>query len=179
MQVDAPHSEQGGILSAFCGSIQGVRLSVFDTFCGAISRDVRAGDVVSVRVHGWATSLRRSKSEPIRIDPTKLRAEVRETFGELLDPAGMIVLRTEGVAAIFPALECDSPLYKIYGPVKAVRLGGALLGRAVWVLTVAVARPDDQDLDVDVSVTSGVWEQHAPAIGDDVEGVVWLQASFD
>lgn len=81
------------------------------------------------------------------------------------------------MVAFLPALPC-SPLHELRAPIRAVRAGEPLLGMPVWVLTVLFMRDDDDEgLEMELRVSGAVWEGPAPEIGDDVEGIIWVQAS--
>ncbi len=94
---------------------------------------------------------------------------------------GELVIHIDQMAAFFPATGAPSPLHEVRSPVKAVREGISLLGMSVWTLTLTIARPEDgdTDLDIEVSVTSSIWKGAAPKEGDAVQGLVWLQATFE
>jgi hypothetical protein len=106
---------------------------------------------------------------------------MREGFREAFERHGELVLHTEQLAAFFPISGDPSPLHEIRSPVKHVREGTPLLGLSVWVLTLTIARAGDgeTDLDVELSVTSAVWEGLAPRPGDAVQGLIWVQAVFE
>jgi hypothetical protein len=96
------------------------------------------------------------------------------------EPGKPLEIHTTGMAAFFQHEHNDRDDCEFRGPVKAVRelLGGAFGARA-WVLRVTVLRDgdrDDEDIDLDIVVSERVLgEQSLPQVGDDVQGVGWVQ----
>ena len=71
----------------------------------------------------------------------------------------------------------DADEYSFRGAVQYVDPFTDFLGQAGWRLRVAVIRADDNDaLDLEIVVTARAWDGPAPpAVGQDVEGNLWLQ----
>lgn len=80
-----------------------------------------------------------------------------------------------GMALLLPRAQGDRDDYIFRGPIREVRLE-VMLGQPVWRLRVTVLRAGDADIDIDVIVTRKVWRSdHAPHVGDDIQGSLWLQ----
>lgn len=158
------------------GRIGHVPITVFDTFCDGFSDKIMAGETVTLHLAAWAINLRRASSEPMRIALDDIKApQVREIFQAGTAKDGTIEIDTAGMVVFLPSLAC-SPLYELRTPIKAVYPGVPLLGMPVWILIVPFQRDDGESLDMELHVTGGIWEGPAPKIGDDVEGIIWVQA---
>lgn len=175
------HDEDFPLIRLYEGEIGSAAINVFDTFCAGASRAIRPGDKVTARMHGWAVRMEPASTEPIILGPDKLSAELREQFRETLERDGKVVFHTETWVSLIPLAGGKSPLHELRSPVKAVREGPRLPGLSTWVLTLTLARSADctVDHDIEVSVTSAVWKGAAPAPGDAVQGLVWIQAAFE
>jgi hypothetical protein len=182
IDITAVHADEDcGFVRLCQGTVDGVSLTAFDTFCAGASRPIAAGDRVSARLHAWAVSAERGSTEPHRFRPEDVSDSVREAFRETFERDGILVIHTDRLVALFPRRSVPSPLYEYRSPVKAVRESAPLLGMSVWILTLTVGRSedDDSDLDIELSVTSGIWKGPPPQPGDAVQGILWLQASFE
>jgi len=180
MRVKAYHyDEDSADLCLIEGSVDGVALTVFDTFCSGIDRFVPVGDEISLPLHGWATSLKRASLEPMRLQAHQVHPSVREAFAGSFERDGHVEMLVDDLASALPTLTEASPLLEIFGPVKAVEATAAVMGLDRWILRVTIARPrDDTDLDIEISVTSAVWQGEPPRVGDRVVGRVWLQGGL-
>lgn len=158
--------------------IEGISFTAFDAFCGATSRLVTVGSDIPVRLHAWAISAERASSDPIRYKPEDVSPSMREAFAEAFERDGELVFQTDQMVALLPRVEGTSPLYEFQSPIKAVRDGRPLLDMATWVLTIAIARPDDSEetVDIELTVTGARWDGAPPQPGESIHGILWLQA---
>jgi hypothetical protein len=174
-------TDKGRNLAVVTGDIGEVEVTVFDSVCAARTLNW-TGEPVKMRLRGWAVSLRLADMTPDRIEISTLQPDTQSAFAHSADADGFITLHKDGAAMLLPAMEGDTPLYRVRGPIKHVSPPRQILhGLEVRTLRLTVARSLDSELDVDVavSVTNAVWAGAPPSTGQDVEGLIWLQATFD
>jgi hypothetical protein len=82
-----------------------------------------------------------------------------------------------GMGMFVPAGSGAADEYSFRGAVHYIDPFTDFLGQAGWRLRVAVIRADDNDaLDLEIVVTARAWDDpEPPAVGQDVEGDLWLQ----
>lgn len=178
--TDVLMDEDCSLLRLYECSVRGVSMDLFDSLCAGSQRGLASGDRIMGRVHGWATMLERAPGEPIVIAPEDASPDMRQAFSKDFERDGKLVIHTEELACLLPTSWAGScPLHEVQGIVRAVRTGPPILGRSVFVLTTTVVRPDNGDIDIDISVTSEIWRGDDPHVGDVVRGIVWLQIMFE
>ncbi|MBB3982844.1 hypothetical protein GGR44_002524 [Sphingobium fontiphilum] len=158
-----------------------VGFSAFDTFCLASYYQMSVG-LIAVRayVHGWAVKLELPSTQPIVLLPDQVSASVREAFAERFEQDGKVTIETKQMAALLPYRKESTPLHEIRGVVQAVSEEKEMLSLSFITLIVTVARQDDgTPMDIEITVSSEVWQGEWPKVGNAVRGLIWLQAIFD
>jgi hypothetical protein len=181
MRIEVIHSDvDSSLVQLFETRVRGVPLTVFDVSCAGAQHGLMIGETYPVRLSAWATMLERAPTDPIVFKPDQVNDAMREAFREVFEREGQLVIHTSEMSALLSHGQSPSPLHEIQGPVTTVRLGPPLLGLTIWILTVTVARPDDGDeLNVEIIVTSEIWQGDDPKVGEPVRGIAWFQATFE
>lgn len=96
--------------------------------------------------------------------------------GETVGPA-TVTVTMDGAAIFLPLKDADIDDYEFRAPVKSVEAFSDWLGQDGWRVRATVMRFGDMDADLDIVITRRAWTGAAPPQpGQDIEGLLWLQA---
>jgi len=153
-----------------------MELIFFDTSYLLNRLNYKPGETCSFQLAGLAYRIEYVKPEPIFITNPDTIKHMRSISAEddaeknSLDP---IRVETTGMAALM--LTKWTSEYEFRGPVKQVDELSSLLDNRLWRIVVTVARPEDREIDVPIYATERVLKGWIPKIGEDCQGVLWLQ----
>jgi hypothetical protein len=115
---------------------------------------------------------------PIKHNPDQISWQrvLAENRGEPI-PEEPTILSLRGMAMFMQVDGWDIDDYSFRGPIKSVKdVHGEILGQEGWFVRVTVLRFDDNDFNLDILITKRSWQgDSSPAIGQDIEGRLWLQ----
>ncbi|WDP91060.1 MAG: hypothetical protein HUN04_15700 [Desulfobacter sp.] len=120
--------------------------------------------------------------DPIVIDEqehvSRLRGLMHADDPSKRDSKEPLIFQTQGMTALIPREDLAKDDYEFQGPVKSVtELHETMLDQRVWRIRVTVLRPSDADFDIDLYVPENkLADGCVPSVGDDVRGILWLQA---
>jgi len=153
-----------------------MELTFFDTRYLLNRLNYRPGETSSFQLAGLAYKFEYIKPEPIFITNPDTIKRMRSISAEddaeknSLEP---IRVETTGMAALMPTKWTSE--YEFRGPVKQVDELSPLLDNRLWRIVVTVARPEDREIDIPIYATERVIKGWIPRVGDDCQGVLWLQ----
>ncbi len=172
-----------GIEAWMCGYV-GAKSGLiwfFDTRYYAGSAIHRPGDRVEVSLAGLAYFLRPIRVRSFEVQDGELwemarqqRLEQGETEAEASRP---VEIHLTGAAILLPFARglCDEAEFQ--GVIDAIDMFEHD-GQKIYRLEIVVMRPDDEDFPLPVFVSERGLDGYVPRLGDDVEGVLWLQGQI-
>lgn len=115
--------------------------------------------------------------------PFEWTSELVEKLGKVVPPEdlpepGPATLSLEGMACLLPVAGWDADDYAFRGPIREVGTFCSWLGQDGWTARTTVLRagPGGRDQDLDIHITRQSWAgEAAPAVGQHIEGRLWLQ----
>lgn len=158
-----------------------IDIAFFDTLFAANRVFYKKDELYQFILVGFPYSFQISKSEPIIIDaPSKVRSLRQAMYAndtQQRESSEPLTFETKGMTALLPRPDLAADDYEFQGPVKSVtEYHAEILGQRAWRIRVTVARPGDQDFDIDLCLTEKtLGNSRLPKIGEDVCGLLWLQ----
>lgn len=119
--------------------------------------------------------LLRVSTELLRLAERQSRSQDQGTQREAVQCS------TRGAAWMLPAVEGDVDEYHFRGPIQKLSPFRNWLGQEGWTARTTVLRfgPDGSDQDLDIHITRHAWTgPTAPCVGQEIQGVLWLQGHF-
>lgn len=157
---------------------EGANICFFDTMYFAGSAALKKGDVVEYDLAGLAYLLRPVQRRTFEIDQGPLwemTKKQRLEDGESPELANRPVeIHMTGAATFLPRSgdSCDEAEFQgVIESVDTVEHDG----QKIYRLEIVLMRPDDEEFRVPVYASEKALNGYVPRLGEDVEGVLWLQ----
>lgn len=159
-----------------------VPFAFFDTDYFAGSAEVEPGDNVDVRLAALAYWLRPIRSRTFEIGEGAMWETARQRRlddGESVEAAERpVTIHMTGAAIFLPRGE-DAPDDAQFQGVIDALTSFMHHGQRIYRLEIAVMRPGDEDFCLPIYAAERVLDGYVPKLGDDVEGLIWLQGHLD
>lgn len=156
-----------------------VSVSFFDTMYFARTEQVRPGDQVEVSLAGIAYWLRpiQMRSFEIKEGPMwQMERERRLNDGESEKEASRPVeIHMTGASIFLPKGGDENPDDAQFQGVIDALDSFEHDGQRIYRMEMVVMRPDDEEFRVAVFASEYVLDGYVPRLGEDVEGILWLQ----
>ncbi len=164
------------------GSEKDHSLVFFDPLFAANRKFYKKGEAYQFIFTGFTYTMEIVSPDPIIIHEqehvSRLRGVMHANNPAERDSKEPLIFQTCGMAALLPRPDLGEDDYEFQGPVRSVtELHEKMLGQRVWCIRITVLRPCDIDFDIDLYVPENkLKNRRLPNIGEDVRGVLWLQA---
>ncbi len=155
-----------------------IPLAFFDTLFFNGSGELRPGKSIEVSLAALAYTLRpiRMRTFEIRQGPVwEMERDRRLAEGASIEEAeAPVVFHTTGMAAFLPRDGERPDDAQFQGVIEALDVI-EFDGQKIYRLVLVVLRPGDEEFRLPVFVSERVLDGYVPRLGEDVEGVLWVQ----
>lgn len=157
---------------------EGIPLAFFDTMYFAGSASLQEGDTVAYRLAGFAYSLQPIERHSFEIDEgpfwEKIRQERLDEGATEEEASRPLTFLMAGSAIFLPGDGDRRDEAQFQGMIEAIEILEHD-GQKIYRLEMVLMRPGDEEFRLPVYASEHVLRGYVPRLGEDVEGVLWLQ----
>lgn len=170
---------KGGCEAQIEGTLGDACITFFDTLYGVNRGWYEAGKEYQFILTGLAFEARAARDVEFDMPGPDLSEILWGMLQEsdMTRGNGPMKVSTRYMTALIPIQNGDADDYQFHGPVKSVKQF-EMLDQPAWLVRATLMRgiQDEREYDFDVVITHKAWEgEEPPKVGEDIEGVLWLQ----